>query len=388
MRATNMQVLYGWRRKMVDLRVALHIFKLAVKCYGSVRTSVLTIKKLYLLKKALLGGIETKIIEVAGKYFHNLYAPGFPSRAFDDYIEAEFNHIRPINKKTNRLTFIIFAITKKCPLQCEHCFEWDNLGSKEIFSLIELKQVVAKFQDDGITQIHLSGGEPMVRVKDLVELVATAGKQSEFYVLSSGFNFNATNARSLKQAGLTGVIFSLDHFDPMLHDAFRGFNNSFDAVMSGIRHAQEQNLVVTLTLCVTRTFLSWNNLMAYANLARQLGVPFIQLLEPTPTGHYQGKDVMLNEAQLAVLEQFYLALNFDRRYKSYPIIVYHGYHQRRIGCFAGGSRSLYIDSNGFVNACPFCQNKVYNIKDSLHIKEDPASITYAQGCKEYKTYPV
>jgi MoaA/NifB/PqqE/SkfB family radical SAM enzyme len=51
-----------------------------------------------------------------------------------------------------------------------------------------------------------------------------------FIVLSSGFNFTRENARSLKQAGLTGVVISLDHFDPEKHNAFRGFNNSFNDV--------------------------------------------------------------------------------------------------------------------------------------------------------------
>jgi molybdenum cofactor biosynthesis enzyme MoaA len=52
-------------------------------------------------------------------------------------------------------------------LQCEHCFEWNNLNKSESFTLAELQAVVLKFQQDGIAQFHLSGGEPMVRIKTL-----------------------------------------------------------------------------------------------------------------------------------------------------------------------------------------------------------------------------
>src|SRR5215813_13544412 len=125
---SGMQILKGWSRKWVDIKAGLHILFLAMRNYRSVRKSIQVVKTLYTLKKSILGGIQTKIVKLNGKYYHYLYAPGYPSKAFDNYIEAEFHRILPIKKKANRLTFIIFAITKKCPLQCEHCFEWDNLN--------------------------------------------------------------------------------------------------------------------------------------------------------------------------------------------------------------------------------------------------------------------
>lgn len=382
--AYNMQILKGWKSKYIDLKVGLHIFKLAIINYRSPVKAWKVLKALYLFKKAVLGGIHTKIVAINGKYLHYLYAPGYPSTAFDNYIEAEFNRILPIQKKTNVLTFIFFAITKKCPLRCEHCFEWKNLNHSESFTLNELQQVIGKFQRDGIAQFHLSGGEPMVRVKDLVKIISSAGKQSEFYVLTSGFNFTATNAKALKQAGLTGVVISLDHYDPDTHNAFRGFKNSFEDVMQAVRNAKEQGLVITLTVCVTRSFTTWGNLMKYAALARRLQVPFIQLLEPKAIGRYEGKPVKLEESHYVLLEKFYLALNFDPAYHDYPMIIYHGYHQRRSGCLAGGNRTLYIDSEGYVNACPFCQTKNLNIKDALTAKENVVNTVKATGCQQYK----
>ncbi len=364
-----MQILKGWRRKWIDIRAGVHIIKLAIKNYDTLRHSIKVVKALYHLKKSVLGGIQTKIIKLNGKYYHYLYAPGYPSKAFDKYIEAEFHRILPLKKKTNKLTFIIFAITKKCPLQCEHCLEWNNLNKPESFQLKELKAVISKFQNDGISQFHLSGGEPMARMKDLEQVISYGEKGTEFYVLTSGFNFTSDNAKALKEAGLTGVIISLDHFDPQIHNAFRGFKNSFNDVINAVHNAQEQKLLIALSICVTRSFITWDNLMQYARLAKQLNVAFIQLLEPKAVGHYEGKDIFLNTDNLDTLNDFYLTLNFDSAYADYPIIVYHGYHQRTVGCFSGGNRMLYIDSEGYVNACPFCHTKNFNIRDT--IKADP-----------------
>lgn len=376
----KMNVLTGSKKRWIHLWVKCHLFILAFKIYGSVSKSFKILGQLNQIRAATMGPGDLKLIRVNGKYYHHLYAPGFPSKIFDEYIKGELNRIVQINKNANLLTFIFFAITKKCPLRCEHCFEWDNLNKKENMELHHLKAVLKKFQNDGLSQFHLSGGEPLTRIKDLEELIASADKSAEFYVLTSGFNFTSSNARILKNAGLTGVVISLDHFDKEKHNAFRGFNDSFTQAILAVQHAQQQNLVVALTLCATRNFITWQNLMLYADLAKKMKVVFIQLLEPKAVGHYRDKDVSLTNAELELLERFFETMNFDSGYKDYPIIIYHGYHQRRVGCMSGGNRALYIDSEGWVNACPFCHTKNFNIMDNLEIKSGFQSLVKSAKC--------
>jgi radical SAM protein with 4Fe4S-binding SPASM domain len=43
-----------------------------------------------------------------------------------------------------------------------------------------------------------------------------------------------------------------------------------------------------------------------------------------------------------------------------PMVIYHGYHQRRIGCFGSGDRFMYIDPYGDVYPCPFSEMKIGN----------------------------
>jgi MoaA/NifB/PqqE/SkfB family radical SAM enzyme len=57
-------------------------------------------------------------------------------------------------------------------------------------------------------------------------------------------------------------------------------------------------------------------------------------------------------------------MNYNSKYNNYPLICYHGYHQRQQGCFAAGNRSFYVDPDGDINACPFCQKKSGNVLDS------------------------
>ena len=101
--------------------------------------------------------------------------------------------------------------------------------------------------------------------------------------------------------------------------------------------------------------------MAYARLAKQHGVAFIQILEPRMTGRYADQSVTLPDEQIDLLTAFYDRLNFDPAYRDWPIVSYPGYHQRTVGCPGAGDRFLYVDAAGAVHACPFCQEAHGNV---------------------------
>jgi MoaA/NifB/PqqE/SkfB family radical SAM enzyme len=247
-------------------------------------------------------------------------------------------------------------------MRCEHCFEWDNLNQKETFSRNDLFKVVDLYQNEGVLQFHFSGGEPMVRIKDLVELIRYTSRKSECWVLTSGFNVTEENAKKLKEAGCRGMVVSIDHYIPELHNMFRGNKTAFDQARFAVKAAREAGLVVSISVCATKHFIDGGHMLPYVEFARSMDVQFIQVLEPRSVGHYAGKDVSLEKKHIEELERIFKQVNHDRTYKNYPTMLYHGYHQRRVGCFSG-SRSVYVDSAGDVHACPFCHTKSYNIID-------------------------
>ncbi|MDB5236821.1 MAG: radical protein [Hymenobacter sp.] len=310
------------------------------------------------LKRVYYGSLKVrKVARVAGRYYREYQAPGCPSVAFDTYVASTVNRFVPCRPDHDTLNLVFLAITKKCPLACEHCFEWNALNQKEVLTRAHLHEMVASFQARHVTQIFFSGGEPMLRVHDLVAVVEAARPGTDFWVITSGFNFTRENAGRLKRAGFTGVTISLDHHDPARHNAFRGSPQAYQNAVQAAAFAHEAGLVVNLSLCVTQEFTTAANLMAYARLARQLGVTFVQILEPRAVGHYAGQAVDLSLAQVALLEDFYVKLNFGPDYLDWPLVHYYGYHQRRMGCGGAADRFLYVDTDGDLHACPFCQKK-------------------------------
>ena len=268
-------------------------------------------------------------------------------------------------------------------MQCEHCFEWDNLNKKETLSDTELVDVIKKIQDKGVSQIHLSGGEPLIKMDAMLNLLNHADKSTNFWVVTSGFKLNNENAKRLKDAGLTGAVISLDHFIPEKHNTFRHFKDAYFWVEEAVKNANNNNLITALSLCVTKEFISEQNLMAYMELAKKFKVSFVQFLEPKAVGHYVNKDVFLNPEQIEILEKFFIKMNFTKEFRTYPIITYHGYYQRRQGCLSAGKKGMYIDTDGDMNACPFCHKKTGNVLDDLF--ENNLELLESKGCSSYKS---
>ena len=150
---------------------------------------------------------------------------------------------------------------------------------------------------------------------------------------------------------------SLDHHLAQQHNKFRGNENAFSWAVSAVSNANRVGLVTALSLCATKFYISPENLAKYMALAKKLGVSFVQFLEPREEGRYKGKNVMLQEDHIKVLDETYLRYNSLKRYESYPIINSLGYHQRKIGCFGGGNRFFYIDTDGDAHLCPYCVGK-------------------------------
>lgn len=342
-----------------------------------------TFQQMLRLRTDVWGGDLKKIYRVEGKYYFNQYTPGWPSKAYDTLIKGELRrHAKPLTNP-EKLSFVFLAITRKCPMRCEHCFEWDNLNQREVFTEELLTRTIEIFQEQGVLQMHFSGGEPMVRFRELVRLVSHASKKSECWVLTSGFNFTSENAVALKNAGCRGVVVSIDHHIPELHNMFRGNAHAFEGAVKAAREVRRAGMVLSISVCATEAFIEGQHLLPFLDLARDLGAHFVQLLEPKNVGHYREQEVLLEKHHIDALESIFRMVNHDTRYRDYPTLLYHGYHQRRVGCFSG-SRSVYVDSIGDVHACPFCHTKSYNIIEVLKRGYDKLPVK-ENSCPRYES---
>ncbi|QEC69154.1 radical SAM protein [Panacibacter ginsenosidivorans] len=351
------KIVTGWEYLIVSLLIGLNVTWLALLRYKNPWKAFSLAAKVINTRK----GFKTthpKIVKRAHKYYMNLHTPGWPSGVFNRGINHSLNLFS--QSPDISLFSLVFAITNKCGFQCEHCVEWDNLNRKDSLSASDLVDIINRFYRIGISQVHLSGGEPLNRIEDIIFILDSVPEGIDFWMFTNGYNLSAEKAARLKNHGLTGVIISLDHHESEKHDQFRGIQGSYRKALQSARNVIDSGLLLAFSCCATNDFISMNNLARYARICRDAGASFIQFLEPEAVGHYWQKNVSLNKENKEILEHFFYLLNFDTSYSGYPIASYPAMIKRQNGCPGGGLHFLYVDANGYVHACPFCKNKLFH----------------------------
>lgn len=327
----------------------------------------------------------TKAVRVGEQTLLQMTFPRLGTEAMEVLVKNELHRQIPIPNHRPGLNVLVLAITKKCSLQCAHCFEWDNLNGREQLSANDVVTIIRKFQADGVATIELSGGEPLNRFDDLLHILQESNtKHSDFWLLTSGYRLTPQRAQALAMAGVVGLGLSLDHWDVAEHDRFRGLTGSFEWARQAAQNAQAAGLVVCLTLTAVREFCTPENLWAYARLAQDWGVPMIRILEPRAVGHFAGQEVELRATEISILEEFVQKIQQNPAYRDYPAVDYYAAYQRQAGCSGAGKRFLYVDTDGDMHACPFCQNKCGSALCGS-IEAGIANMQKASGCHAYET---
>lgn len=373
------QMVWGARKALAIARLWARVMWLALLAYRNPLRAATALRRLHATRARSQRWTAQKYAFSSGRYFWDLYAPGWPSIAFDRYALRELDRVDPILGRPPALQTAIIAITRRCALKCEHCCEWDVLNRGEPNTASDLQEIVRRVQQRGVAQLFFSGGEPLQRFGDLLALTAAVAGETDVWILSSGLGLTADKALRLERAGLTGVALSLDHWDASAHDQFRGVPGSFEAVTRAAANARAAGLLMALSLCPTRGFVSADNLQRYAQTARSLGASFIQIFEPKPVGHYAGRDVALEPAQQRILEQFSERLNRDPAARDLPAVEYMDWSVRTFGCQGAGDRYVYIDTDGALHPCPFCRAPGVQVLD--HDIDEAIAMLQVAGCR-------
>ncbi|MDV3220083.1 GTP 3',8-cyclase MoaA [Intrasporangium sp.] len=109
------------------------------------------------------------------------------------------------------------SVTDRCNLRCTYCMPAEGLPwmpKAEMLTDEELLRLIGLFVRDGVTQVRLTGGEPLLR-RSLVELVAGIAAlepRPRIAMTTNGVGLERV-AQRLAEAGLDRVNVSLDTID-------------------------------------------------------------------------------------------------------------------------------------------------------------------------------
>ncbi|MFF1324353.1 pyrroloquinoline quinone biosynthesis protein PqqE [Streptomyces sp. KS_5] len=118
---------------------------------------------------------------------------------------------------------LLAELTHACPLHCGYCSNPLELTRRSSeLSTEQWTDVLAQAGELGVVQMHLSGGEPLLR-RDLAEIVAAAEAAGIYtQLVTSGVGLSESRLAALAAAGLKSVQLSVQHADPRASDRIAG----------------------------------------------------------------------------------------------------------------------------------------------------------------------
>ncbi len=324
----------------------------------AVRARTGYVRKLPLSVQAYLNSTfrHEKLTRMDGRYVIHTFLPPFPGRAFEQLTRTTAAIYE--GRAAPYSTYL--SLTDRCGFRCWHCSK--ELREGKELTTEEWIRVARELQDHGICLIGFTGGEPLWR-RDLEEIVRSIDERSATILFSTGDGLTDERAGRLKEAGLTYVAISLDHYDPEKHNRLRGSPKAFDTAVRAIRTALAGGFYTAVQLTATKDLMSDGEMDRFIGFVRELGAQEIRLVEPMPTGRLMEVrgEALFGEKERQLLKEYHIK---TKKVKDMPKVVAFAYIEDEdlYGCGAG-VQHMYVDAFGNLCPCDFTPLSFGNLKE-------------------------
>jgi len=202
-----------------------------------------------------------------------------------------------LNARPFRPLYVKMKVFYGCNLKCEMCNHWRE-GREPPASADRFKGVLDELAELGTRKLHISGGEPMLRlqVPDLIERASALG--IKVTMTTNGTLIDKSKARRLVESGLRGVNISIDSPVRKMHEKIRGVEGSFKATLKAVqllsRYQRKGKLTIRINTVVSRT--NYQTLESLPDLAHELGAEGINLI---PVDDHCGEILSMRKKDIA-----------------------------------------------------------------------------------------
>lgn len=269
---------------------------------------------------------------------------------------------------------ILLDPTSACNLHCTGCWAAEY-GNKLNLSFEEIDSIIRQGKDMGVYMYIYTGGEPLVRKKDIIRL-CEKHNDCIFLCFTNGTLIDEAFADEMLRVKNFVPAISLEGFGEAT-DSRRGIG-VYEKVLSAMEILRGKKLLYGISSCYTS--VNWDSITAedYYDMLIEKGAYFIWYFHYMPVGNDASPELLPTPEQR---KQVYRRIRDYRSRKPLFAMDFQNDAEFVGGCIAGGRRYFHINANGDVDPCVFVHYSDSNIREKtlLEAMRSPLFQAYHDG---------
>lgn len=266
---------------------------------------------------------------------------------------------------------ILLDPTSACNLHCTGCWAAEY-GNKLNLSFDEIDDIIRQGKEMGVYMYIYTGGEPMVRKKDLIKL-CEKHDDCVFLAFTNGTLIDEAFADEMLRVKNFIPAISLEG-NEIATDGRRG-DGVYQKATKTMELLHSKKLPYGISSCYTSANYDSITSEEYYDSLIEMGAYFIWYFHYMPVGNDASVDLLPTPEQREVV---YRRIREFRLTKPLFAMDFQNDAEYTKGCIAGGRRYLHINANGDVDPCVFIHYSDSNIREKslLDIMRSPLFMAY------------
>ncbi len=297
------------------------------------------------------------------------YEGGF--RGFKTSVEASNEY------HCNIPWIILMDPTSACNMHCTGCWAAEY-GHKQSLSYEDMDRVLTEGKQLGIHACLFTGGEPLMRKKDILRL-CDKHKDIAFHAFTNGTLIDDDFCKELLRVGNFFVSVSIEGFEEA-NDSRRG-QGHFEKAIQAMERMHSYKIPFGVSICYTSKNYMDVTSDRFLDMLIEKGCVFAWYFHYMPVGMNASTELLLTPEQRVYMKDRIRWIRGVEGGKELFAIDFQNDGEFCEGCVAGGKRYCHINAAGDVEPCVFIHYSGANIHDAslLDCLRQPLFLKYYEG---------
>lgn len=272
---------------------------------------------------------------------------------------------------------VLMDPTSACNMHCTGCWAAEY-GHKQNLSYEVMDRILTEGKELGIHACLMTGGEPLVRKKDILRL-CREHQDVAFHAFTNGTLIDDEFCKELLDVGNFLVSVSIEGFEGA-NDSRRG-DGHFEKAIRAMELMHSYKIPFGVSICYTsKNYLDVTS-DEFLDMLISKGCAFAWYFHYMPVGMNATTELLLTPEQRAYMKNRVREIRGLEGGKEIFAIDFQNDGEFTNGCIAGGKLYCHINAAGDVEPCVFIHYSGANINDKplLECLQQPLFLKYHEG---------